>query len=179
MTEKSPDFPLHRLNVPRTKMWLISDANKRRTSDALSKLYRGGVGVCSATLRLMALVAPNGTYRELAPPFRKYEMWQIANKPHTLGLECQCAEYFDPEVGGPYRERGPAAGHHPMCQFDQTSSVVFREAQGRAANRLGMTFVGGVPIVDGTAKPKSVIKPLTPQARPDEWERIRAEYRGK
>jgi hypothetical protein len=160
-------------------MWLLSEVNRKNISNALSKMYRGGVGVCSATLRLMAMVAPNGTYRMLAPPFRKYEMWQIANKPEVLGLECPCADYFDPEVGGPYRERGPAAGHHPMCQFDRTSSVVFKEAQGRAANRLGMTFVNGVPVVDSEDKKTSVIRPLTPQARPDEWERIRAEYRGK
>jgi hypothetical protein len=178
MSEKTPEFPLHRLNIPRTKMWLISPANKRRTADALAKLYRGGVGVCSATLRLMAMVAPNGTFRELAPPFRKYEMWQIANKPHAIGMECPCAEYFDPEVGGAYRMRG-TNDHHPMCQFDQTAQVVFKQAQGRAANRLGMTFVDGVPIIDTEPKKPSVIKPLTPQARPDEWERIRAEYRGK
>jgi hypothetical protein len=43
-----------------------------------------------------------------------------------------------------------------------------------------MTFVNGVPIIDtGEVKKTSVIKTLTPQVRPDEWERIRAEYRGK
>lgn len=178
MPERNPGFPLHRLNQPRTKMWLISVTNKRRTAAALARIYRGGVGVCSATLYLIAVVNPDGTYRELTSPFKRYEMWQIANKPEAIGVECPCADYYDPEVGGPYRERG-VNGHHPMCQFDMTSQAVFKQAQGMAANRLGMAFEHGIPIVNAEAPKKSVIRPLTPQARPDEWEKLRKEYRGK
>jgi len=177
MTERTPDFPLHRLNIPRTKLWLISPTNRRRTAESLAKIYRGGVGVCSATLYLIAFVDPRGNIRDLVSPLRRYELWQIANKPKAI-TECPCREYFDPEVQGPYSERGSNAGHHPLCQFERTAQKVFVEAQGRAANRIGLSFENGVPII-GAEPLKTVIKPLTPQARPDEWEKIRREYQGK
>ena len=68
----------------------------------------------SATLRLFATVNPLGVVRELAPPHTRYEMFQMANRPSAI-TECPCANFFDPEVGGAYRERGK--GHHPLCQW--------------------------------------------------------------
>ena len=178
MAERQPDFPLHRLNIPRTKMWLISESTKRRMAAAFARMYRGGVGICSATLRLMAVVNPNGTFRELAPPFKKYEMWQIANKPAVP--VCPCADFFDPEVGGPWSQRGPSAGHHPHCQFDQTSMAVFVRSQQLAAERIGLKFTSeGVPYVgEDSQASKDAAKILT-RARPDEWLKLRQEYRGR
>jgi hypothetical protein len=177
MAERNPEFPLHRLNSPRTKLWLISPTSKKRTAWALSRMYRGGVGVCSATLRLIAYVDPRGGVTELPPPHKRYEMWQIANRPNPV-TECPCGNFFDPEVQGPYRDRGTDT-HHPMCQFDRTAKGVFGEAMNRAATRMGLQYVNGVPIIGGEEPKRSVIKPLTPQARPDEWENIRKEYQGR
>lgn len=186
MVERKPDFPLHRLNIPRTKMWLVSKSWQAEQAKILARGYRGGVGICSATCRLFAFVEPGGNVRELKRPFRKYEMWQMTNAPKAP--ECPCGEYFDPEVQGPYKERGPEAGHHPMCQFEQTAGAVFKQAQGQAANRMGLVFEFGVPVIDpmrgatnsnAAGAGKALVKSLTPQARPDEWEKLRKEYRGK
>lgn len=185
MVEKKPDFPLHRLNTPKTKLWLISEVWRRSMAKTLHKMYRGGVGVCAATGRLFAYVRPNGDIHELKRPFRKYEMWQMANAPRAI--ECPCMDFFDPEVQGPYRERG-TNDHHPMCQFEETGQAVFKEAQGVAANRMGMVFEFGVPMVDAmrenvnsnaAGKGRVKVATLTPQARPDEWENIRKQYKGR
>lgn len=175
---ETPDFPLHRLNIPKTKLWLISKVWRNTLATNLARHYRGGVGVCAATLRLIAFIDPRGNIRELTRPFKKYEMWQIANKPAIP--ECPCMDYYDPEVGGPYRERGDRS-HHPFCQFEQTAGAVFKESQGRAANRLGLSFDYGMPMVDAETEKKAAgpVKQLAPQARPDEWETIRKNYKGK
>lgn len=145
-------YPLHRLNTPQTKVWLISLEARRQIANALALKYRGGVGVLTATQRLFALVDPRGAIQELAPPHRRYEMWQIANRPQAP--ECPCADYIDPEVQGPWRERGSDL-HHPLCQFDKTAASVFvraaREAHARISAGMG------------------------PQERPDEWNRMREE----
>lgn len=122
-------------------------------ASALVRRYAGGVGVLSATQRLFALVDPRGNVRELPPPHRRYEMWQIANRPEVP--ECPCANFFDPEVGGPWRERGGQAGHHPICQFDRSAARVWDIAvkQGEERQARGQN----------------------PQARPDEWLKIREE----
>lgn len=146
-------YPLHRLNTPQTKVWLISPHARNAIAMKLARMYRGGVGVLSATQRLFAVVDPKGNVRELPPPHRVYEMWQIANAPQVA--ECPCANFIDLEVQGPWRERGPEAGHHPLCQFDRTAERVFVEASRTAKERLQK---GGPP-----------------QERPDEWLKIRKE----
>lgn len=114
--------PLHRLNTPQTKLWLFGGDIRRRMAANLSKRYRAGVGVCSATLRLIAFVDPRGNIRDLPPPHKLYKMFEMSNQP--MVSECQCAAFFDPEVGGAWRERGTAE-HHPLCQFDRTAIPVF------------------------------------------------------
>lgn len=156
-TPKDLPFPLHRLNSPQTKMWLISLHAKRQMASELARKYRGGVGVLSATQRLIATVDPRGAVTELAPPHRRFEMWQLANRPQVP--ECPCANYFDPEVEGPWSERGEGAGHHPLCQFDQMSQSVFSRAAKEAHSRISR----GGPA----------------QERPDEWIRMRDEMQGK
>jgi hypothetical protein len=146
-------FPLHRLNTPQTKVWLISPHGRNSMAVALARMYPGGVGVLSATQRLFAVVDPKGNVRELPPPHNRYEMWQIANAPRVP--ECPCANFLDPEVQGPWRERGGNAGHHPLCQFDRTAAHVFVKAAETANQRLER----GGPA----------------QERPDEWLRLRKE----
>lgn len=175
MTEASPGFPLHRLNTPLTKIWLLRGAVQRTLAIALVRNhYRGGVGICAANMDLIATVDPTGRVRELPPPFRRYELWQTANAPPP-GAGCPCAEFFDPEVGGAHRERG-SNEHHPFCQFEREAKRTFTQAQGRAAERIGIPIEHGVPTMGPDVKLKNV---LTAQARPDEWQRIRQEYRGR
>lgn len=148
------DIPLHRLNSAQTKLWLIDN---RPTAAFLAKTYRCGVGVLSATLRLIAYVQPDGIVRPLPPPHKRYEMWQIANMPSVQYNECACRNFWDPE-NGRWAERNTNQ-HHPFCQFDQTAQAVFERSQQVAVGRLG--------------------EGLSAQARPDEWERLRQEYRGR
>jgi hypothetical protein len=116
------------------------------------KIYRGGVGVLSYSQHLFALVDPRGNILPQAPPFRRFEMWQIANQPRPG--ECPCAEFIDPEVQGPWRDRQTGA-HHPLCQFDRTAKRVFVDAQKSAVQRMQQG--------------------QSAQARPDEWLRMRKE----
>jgi hypothetical protein len=167
---RQPDFPLHRLNTPLTKLWLISPHGRAAMARALARRYQSGVGVCAATLRLIAVVTPTGAVRELAPPHQLFEMWQIANQPKPV--ECPCANFFDPEVKGAYRHRSNGE-HHPFCQFDRSAMSVFNAAKAAASYRLDLPTEGGVIMVDGERK-RSTVKA---QARPDEWERLRDEQR--
>lgn len=158
--------PLHRLNTPQTKLWLFGGDIRRRMASNLSKRYTSGVGVCSATLRLIAYVDPRGGIRDLPPPHKLYQMHEVSNRP--MVTECQCAAFFDPEVGGPWRERGTDE-HHPMCQFDGTSGKVFnhmmRVSPGRKA--VGLDREGN-PIFESDNREK---------VRPDEALRARIQLR--
>lgn len=144
MSERTTNYhdhvPIHRLNSPQTVLWLYKGNVQRRMASNLSKRYKAGVGVCSATLRLIAYVDPNGGVRELAYPHKKYEMHQISNQP--LLTECQCAAFFDPESGGAWRKRDDKLSrgeHHPMCQFERVGQKVF---EGMVARSPGRTIVG-------------------------------------
>lgn len=153
-TPKDLPYPLHRLNLTQTKVWLASDWIRREMAATLVRTrYPGGVGILSGTQLLFALVNPKGAIQELHPPFKRYEMWQVSNQPETE--ECPCAEFIDLEVQGPWRQRG-IPGHHPFCQFDPTSNKVFNAAGQQAV--------------------ENVQRGLDAQARPDEWLRLRKEF---
>ena len=91
-------FPLHRLNTPQMKMWLISENWRREQAARFADKYRGGVGVLSPTMFLFATVNPRGVIIERQAPFHRFEMWQIANQPETQF--CPCGDFFDPEGRG-------------------------------------------------------------------------------
>jgi hypothetical protein len=148
MAEKTPSFPLHRLNRAQTMLWLRMPGSRMLFASNLLKRYpRSGVGMVSATMRLFAIVDPSGKIRELSPPFKRFDMWQMSNAP---GLsECACRHYFDPEVGGSWKERGANAGHHPFCQFKTRAMVLFEKAERSAHEQLSLN--------------------RPPQKRPDEW----------
>lgn len=153
----NPGFPLHRLHSAQTKAWLLYPNTRPFTANLLAKKYGGsGVGLLSATLRLFVLIQPTGRYIEVAPPWKKYEMWQVANAPNPVS-ECACRNYIDPEVGGPWSERDGKHGHHPLCQFTDTSGHVFDLGMKSAVHR--------------------VEQGLTPQVRPDEWLRMQKEIK--
>jgi hypothetical protein len=127
--------PLHRLNQVLTRIWMFEETHqaRRQLVKSLNKRYPSGVGVVSATLFLIAFIAPNQSVRNLMPPFRKYEMWQMNNKPAPP--ECACANFVDPENDcRPWRERG-SREHHPVCQFERTSSKVFERMVNRPAGK--------------------------------------------
>lgn len=158
--------PIHRLNTPQTKLWLFGGDIKRRMASNLSKRYRAGVGVCSATLRLIAYVDPHGNFRDLPPPHKLYAMHQVSNQP--LVTECQCASFYDPEVKGAWRERDTTE-HHPMCQFDPTSAPVFQHMMNVSPGRKAVGLDNnGNPIFENDKRES---------LRPDEALRARVQLR--
>lgn len=125
----------HVLTVPQTKLWLISPEAKRLMASHVAKRYRQGVGIASASLRIIAHVDARGAIRELPPPHRMIELWQAENAPRPDA--CACHAYHDPETGAAWGEAHPGT-HHPVCQFEQTSMRVFREVTRRGLERPDM-----------------------------------------
>ena len=148
-SQPDPGFPLHRLNTAQTKAWVSFETSRAMIASNLSKKYpKTGVGLLSATMYLFVLINPRGGFRLLTAPLVQYEMFQVANAPYHWE-ECACRNYFDPEVQGPWRERGEDAGHHPFCQFNNTAVPVYKKCFESATRRAEQGVV--------------------PQARPDEW----------
>lgn len=145
-------YPLHRLNSAHIQGWLLVRHLRREMASFLAKTYRTGVVVLSPNLHAFALVAPNGVITELPPPHRKFQFWQIANKPSLKLGECACRNFWDPETEGPWgardREREKDI-HHPHCQSREVSQVAWNTAFQSATAR--------------------VAEKRAPQARPDEW----------
>lgn len=141
-------FPLHKLTQAQNNLWFIAP---RPMAAMLVRLYPGGCGVLSWSMHLFCRVDPKGIVHPEREPFRRFEKWQIANKAESE--QCQCAGYFDPELGGPWSLRGEGHGHHPLCEYDKHSKVVFKEAAAKAL--------------------RSLEKGGPAQERPDEWLKIR------
>lgn len=123
----SGNVPLHILTQEQTKAWFLFPAARPMIASHLGKKYRCGCGVLAFTwtwLYLIAYVSPDGNLRELQRPFRSYSHSHpdITNK--APSPECECQNWIDPEVQGPWRERGTGT-HHPMCQFKPTAVRVY------------------------------------------------------
>ena len=145
-------IPLHRLNIPQTKCWMMAGSLRAQMAGELARKYPSGVGVLECALQLIAYVLPNGSVRELAPPFKRFHMHDIANQPAIP--DCICAQFFDPESSGTWKQSGKP-GHHPLCQFDPTAMPVYRHLMQLHLNK-------------------------DPEAeRPDAWDRARKLYKGK
>lgn len=157
-----PGYPLHRLNSGHIRAWLLIPMLKREMASFLGKTYRTGCVVLSPTLHAFALVSPNGVVTELPPPHRKYQFWQIANKPSLRAGECACRNFWDPETQGAWGDRDRERErdiHHPHCQS--------REVAGKAWQ---------IAFESATAR---VEEKRAPQARPDEWTKQAAELEGR
>ena len=159
MTYTYEGFPLIRMNSAITRAYFVPALRERMLAHWLEKYGRQGVGLCTNVLKLIAFIRPNGTLHELQPPFRRFQMWQMANAPKVFSAvepTCACGGYYDPEVGGAWRERGLGpTHHHPFCQFSRTSQRVWVQAAHSAMER--------------------VERKLPPQTRPDEWLRRQRE----
>jgi hypothetical protein len=118
----SQHVPIHRLNTTLTKCWFLGGVLRRQVCNALAHRYESGCGVLTDTMWLIAYVDPHGRERELTAPFKKYEIYQIANQP-TVN-ECPCADFYDPKMGGPWSVNHPNL-HHPLCQYEPASKKVF------------------------------------------------------
>lgn len=150
---KKPEFPLHLFNEKQTKLWLVrADARRPMAAYLIQSRYRGGFGLLSCHLELIAMVDPRGVIRELRAPFQRFEMWMASNAPNPVE-ECACRNFVDPEVQGPWSQRDGKNGHHPFCQFDRTAPLVFVDAAQSANARLD--------------------EGQRPQKRPDEWLKMR------
>lgn len=147
-------YPLHRLNSGHIRAWLLSREVRRAMASFLAKTYRTGCVVLSPSLRAIATVDPRGVITALPPPHRRFEFWQLANKPSARARECACRQFWDPESQGPWgardRERERDI-HHPHCQGREVAAVAWQQALNSANARL--------------------LEKKSPQARPDEWSR--------
>jgi hypothetical protein len=155
--EPNPGFPLHRLNTAETVGW-VSFANSRRSfASVLAKKYRlTGVGLISSSGYLFVIIDAGGDYRSLKPPWKRFEMWQLANKPEHK-TECACVNFLDPEVGGSWKERDGKEGHHPFCQFARTAAPVFQKFMKLSLHRQSEIAQG------------ARITLVNPDERPDAW----------
>lgn len=140
---------------------------RRQIAATLIRLYPQGVGVLSWSCHLFAYVNPRGAIVEQVQPFKHFQMWEIANKPEAP--QCQCANFFDPEVQGAWKERGGGLGHHPLCQYDRTAVKVFDKAATLALERIAKR-----PKHEHGRADAGVA-----QERPDEWLRLREEAQNR
>ena len=116
------ETPLHKFTPNLTRAWLFGGQLQKALATKLAKDYPSGVGVVSATMYLIAYVQPNGAVRELLPPFRRYERWQMANAPeHQM---CECQQWIDTETGEAWKVRNPQK-HHPVCTWRRMAARVF------------------------------------------------------
>lgn len=171
-------FPLIRMNSAITQAFFVPTFRAQLTENWMQKHGRQGVGLCNSELRLIAWLRPNGTILELQPPFKVFEMWQMSNAPPVTSSsqqQCACRDYYDPEVGGAWKERGlPAWHHHPFCQFSKSAQKVFKDSADSAYSRIGerMDWDGEKWLPKEGAR--NFAAP-SPQKRPDEWIRRQLE----
>lgn len=145
-------YPMHRLNTGHMRVWMFVPMLRRDMASFLAKTYRTGVVVLNPNLHAFALVAPNAQITELPLPHRRFEFWQIANKPSLRAGECACRGFWDPESQGPWGARPYEKEHdihHPHCQSRPVSEKAWNVAFDSATAR--------------------VEEKRAPQARPDEW----------
>jgi hypothetical protein len=119
-------IPLHQLTNNQTKLWLLGGEVRRGIANKVVAEYPTGCGIVAWRGQLIAYVSPRQDIRELAPPFRRVSRDEVANKPSPT--VCACQNFWDPEVGGPWKLRGTDK-HHPFCQFDKHSQTVYRKMQ--------------------------------------------------
>lgn len=155
-------MPLIRMNTAVSKAFFFPKMREAMAKQWIEKHGRQGVGLCTNVLKLVAFVRPDGTIALLKPPFRKFEMWQMANAPkvHTqVEQACACANYWDPDINGPWKAHGyPPDRHHPFCQFSRSGVIVFDKS-----------YRSAVPRYD---------EGLSPQKRPDEWRKLQEDEGG-
>lgn len=113
--------PLHKFTEGLTTAWLYGGDIRKALVNRLLKDYPSGVGVVTATMCLIAYVAPNGSVRELSPPFRRYHRWEMTNQPSHS--ECECGNWLDPESGECWKKHH--AGHHPVCCWRKGCNYIF------------------------------------------------------
>lgn len=159
-------LPLHLLTKEQTKLWLKSRVLRRIIAQELLRRYPFGCHVLAWNgLRHFCNVDPQGNIHELLPPWRQYHRSQIANKPPVT--ECACADCHHPEYGQWRHHPDYARGrHHPFCEFDQTSSTVYRE--------VFLLATGGQTEYD-----PQIGKVRHIELRPDEYDRARERAEGK
>ena len=114
----------YQLSKTQSEMWLHGGSFRQRVATHIVSKYPEGAAVVEFYGRVIAMVAPNGSVRELSPPFKRMHRNQISISPRPQ--QCACANFFDPEVGGPWKLRpGVEHRHHPFCEFNLTSHRVF------------------------------------------------------
>lgn len=149
-------YPLFRCNRALFRYWTARGILRRNLANTISKTWRSGAVILTPALYAVGTVDPRGNANDLPPPYKKFEMWQICNKPSAFYRECACRLFYDPESGDEWGKRDEFRAkdqHHPHCQFER-----------RAVEGWKRDYLSAV---------RRQSEGLTPQARPDEWQRTR------
>lgn len=175
-----PDLPLARLDVSQSKFWWLSPAARLLVARVFSKRY-GECLILTFDLLAVGKAHKNGQLEVLRPPYYRFEMWQIANKPEVT--ECKCAEFYDPEVQGPWRLR-QSERHHPFCIYDRPSTRVYAEfvrplpLYSLPERKEDLDRATEKKIREHTNAVQKEIAKETLKQRPDAWNRARDELEG-
>lgn len=175
------NLPLVRLDAGQTKFWWLSPGTRLLVARVFSKRY-GECIVLTFDLLAVARVGSKGQLELAHFPYHRYEMWQVHNKPPLD--ECKCADFYDPEVLGPWRLRN-SERHHPMCIYDRPASIVFNQFA-RVTLPLyklpekeeDLDKSTKAKIEEHTRAVEKEIQTQVQKQRPDAWVRARDEVEG-
>lgn len=117
------DLPLAGLDVSQSRFFWLSPAARLLVARVFGKKY-GQCLIVTYDLLIVGKALANGTLEVFRPPYYRTEMWRLVNKPEKT--ECKCADFYDPEVQGPWRLR-QSTRHHPFCVYDRPSPVLFKQ----------------------------------------------------
>ena len=150
------EYPLIRLDPNQSRLWWLNQGGRQLIARVFARRYGTCIVLTDDCLAVGKVDARGGI--ELArAPYHRHQMWEVHNKP--VLAECHCADFIDPEIGGPWRNRN-SERHHPMCIYDRPAAAVF----GHFA-RLNQA-------------PSNVVVEELKRQRPDAWVRARAEMEG-
>ena len=158
----NPELPLVKLDVAQTGFWFLQPAVRMLVGRVFAKKY-GRCVVLTAELDAVGIVSETGQIKALDFPYRRFQMWQIANKPEPV--DCECSNYYDMEVEGAWKARD-LREHHPMCIYTRTAAPVFEHFT------KGVEHVFGA---DGKVHTIGADSAKARIARPDAWTRKRDE----
>lgn len=176
------DLPLVRLDAGQSKFWWISPGARLLVARVFSKKY-GECIVLTFDLLAVARVSSKGQLELARFPYRRHEMWQVANKPSEV--ECKCADFYDPEIGGAWRLRN-SERHHPMCIYERPAPIVFNQfarvtlpLYKLPAKEEELDKTTRTRIVEHTKAVEREIQAEVQKQRPDAWVRARDEIEGQ
>jgi len=153
--------PIHRMNSLQATAWVRGGEPRRFLGAFFAKTYPDGCAVTECGYRLIGWVDKKGNCFDIPPPHRSIHFSKVANAPKA-DFDCPCREFYDPEIGGPWKLRN-SSEHHPQCQFEPASMKVWALLKSRG-------FMAPAGVAPWMHK--------APEMRPDYLEMLRQEARG-